>query len=68
MTISKNRNYTIFFLMLAPAFIAGGMALSDIVPFSSVIGWLLALASQVTAIVFAVRRNRIHRTNQNLPC
>ncbi|MCA0987450.1 hypothetical protein [Guptibacillus algicola] len=59
MTIGKDRNYTIFFLMLAPAFIAGGMAMNEYVPYSSAIGWLLAVVCQIIAIVFVVRNNRM---------
>ncbi|WP_377890141.1 hypothetical protein [Alkalihalobacillus sp. R86527] len=61
MTIGKNRKFTMFFLMLAPAFITGGMALNEYVPYSSAIGWLLAVVSQVIAIVFVVRSNRMKR-------
>lgn len=61
MTIGKNRNVTMFFLMLAPAFISGGMALNEYVPYSSAIGWLLAVVSQIIAIVFVARNNRMKR-------
>lgn len=51
-------NYTVAFIMLSVASIAGGMALDTIFEYSPLIGWSLGGVFIICAVYFAVKSTK----------
>ncbi|MFC7321547.1 hypothetical protein [Halobacillus campisalis] len=53
--MEKNRKLTILFIMLGSSCISGGMALHELAAYSTLTGWVMGLACQLTALRFAIK-------------
>ncbi|WP_110111575.1 hypothetical protein [Bacillus sp. CGMCC 1.16541] len=58
--MGENQKFTVAFVMLSTAAIAGGMGLKEYIEYAPTIGWILALVFQISALYFAIRWRKEH--------
>jgi hypothetical protein len=53
--VNKVRRLTLFFSLMAPAFISGGMGLRNYFEYAPTFGWVTGLVLFLLALIFAVK-------------
>ncbi|PWW28227.1 hypothetical protein DFO73_10642 [Cytobacillus oceanisediminis] len=53
--MNKVRRLTLFFSLMAPAFISGGMGLRNYFEYAPTFGWVTGLVLFLLALIFAVK-------------